>query len=77
MDREPLAIIQEIIAEEMDISPQEVREDMNLKEDLEMDETSITQLLMACEAEFGVEYELQDMCQIQTVADVVNSVTEW
>ena len=77
MDREPLAIIQEIIAEEMDISPQEDREDMNLKEDLEMDETSITQLLMACEAEFGVEYELQDMWQIKTVEDVVNSVTEW
>ena len=77
MDREPLAIIQEIIAEEMDISPQEVREDMNLKEDLEMDETSITQLLMACEAEFGVEYGLQDMWQIKTVEDVVNSVTEW
>ena len=60
MSRDELSIIQEIIAEEMDLNPQDITEEMTLDEDLDMDQNSILQVLMACEVEFNVEYEQED-----------------
>ena len=37
MSRDELSIIQEIIAEEMDLNPQDITEEMTLDEDLDMD----------------------------------------
>ena len=77
MSREELSIIQEIIAEEMDLNPQDITEEMTLDEDLDMDQNSILQVLMACEVEFNVEYEQEDIRQIKTVEDILKSLAEW
>ena len=77
MSRDELSVIQEIIAEEMEISPSEITEEMSLEDDLEMDSTNILQVLMACEVEFNVEYEPEDIRQIKTVEDILKSLSEW
>ena len=77
MSRDELSIIQEIIAEEMDMNPQDISEEMSLEEDLDMDQNSILQVLMACEVEFNVEYEQEDIRQIKTVEDILKSLAEW
>ena len=48
-ERKPFDIICEIIAEEMDINPQDITEEMSFDEDLDMDRNSIMQVLVACE----------------------------
>ena len=77
MSRDELSIIQEIIAEEMDLNPQDITEEMTLDEDLDMDQNSILQVLMACEVEFNVEYEQEDIRQSKTVEDILKSLAEW
>ena len=77
MSRDELSIIQEIIAEEMDLNPQDISEEMSMEEDLDMDQNSILQVLMACEVEFNVEYEQEDIRQIKTVEDILKSLAEW
>ena len=77
MSQDELSIIQEIIAEEMEINPGDITEEMSLEEDLEMDSNSILQVLMACEVEFNVQYDPEDIRQIKTVEDIVKSLSEW
>ncbi len=77
MSTDELSIVRQIIAEEMEINPEDITEEMSLEEDLEMDSTSILQVLMACEVEFNVEYDPEDIRQIKTVEDIIKSLSEW
>ncbi|MCI8633276.1 MAG: acyl carrier protein [Lachnospiraceae bacterium] len=77
MSTDELSIVRQIIAEEMEINPEDITEEMSLEEDLEMDSTSILQVLMACEVEFNVEYDPEDIRQIKTVEDILKSLSEW
>ena len=76
-ERSPLEIISEIIAEEADINPEDITEETSLDEDLELDKNSIMQILVACEVEFGIEYEQADFDDIRSVADILRSLEEW
>ena len=38
---------------------------------------SIMQILVACEVEFGIEYEQADFDDIRSVADILRSLEEW
>ena len=76
-ERSPLEIISEIIAEEADMNPSEITEETSLDEDLELDKNSIMQILVACEVEFGIEYEQADFEDIRSVADILRSLEEW
>ena len=76
-ERKPFDIICEIIAEEMDINPQDITEEMYFDEDLDMDRNSIMQVLVACEMEFGIDYEQADFEDIRTVGDILKSLEEW
>ena len=77
MSTDELSIVRQIIAEEMEINPEDITEEMSLEEDLEMDSTSILQVLMACEVEFNVEYDPEDIRQIKRVEDILKSLSEW
>ena len=77
MSTDELSIVRQIIAEEMEINPEDITEEMSLEEDLEMDSTSILQVLMACEVEFNVEYDPEDIRQIKTVEDIIKSLSKW
>ena len=76
-EKDPLSIIREIIAEEMDIDPSEITEESSFDEDLEMDKNSIWQVLTACEMEFGIDYDQQDFEDIRSVSDVLRSLDEY
>ena len=76
-ERSPLEIISEIIAEEADINPADITEVTSLDDDLELDKNSIMQILVACEVEFGIEYEQADFDDIRSVADILRSLEEW
>ena len=76
-ERKPFDIICEIISEEMDINPQDITEEMSFDEDLDMDRNSIMQVLVACEMEFGIDYEQADFEDIRTVGDILKSLEEW
>ena len=75
-ERSPLEIISEIIAEEADINPADITEETSLDDDLELDKNSIMQILVACEVEFGIEYEQADFDDIRSVADILRSLEE-
>jgi len=75
-EKEQLKLVQEIIAEETDKNPSEIRPEMNFVKDLEMDNNSIQQVLIACEVEFGVEYSTEDYRDIQTVQHLLNSLKD-
>ncbi|MBO6158402.1 MAG: acyl carrier protein [Firmicutes bacterium] len=75
--QDPMRIIREIIAEEMDIDPSEITEESSFDEDLEMDKNSIIQVLTAIEMEFGIEYDSSDFSDIRSVADVLRSLDEY
>ena len=77
MSTDELSIVRQIIAEEMEINPEDITEEMSLEEDLEMDSTSILQVLMACEVEFNVEYDPEDIRQIKKVEDILKILSEW
>lgn len=70
-------MIRTILAEETDMNPDDIKPEMTLGHDLDMDRNSIEQVLVACEVEFGVQYEPEDAADIQTVQDLINSVSEW
>ena len=76
-ERSPLEIISEIFAEEADINPADITEETSLDDDLELDKNSIMQILVACEVEFGIEYEQADFDDIRSVADILRSLEEW
>lgn len=66
-----------IIAEEMDVNPSDLTEETTLADDLDMNRDNIRQVLIACEVEFGVEYEAQDYEDIRTVGDILASLNVW
>ena len=68
--------LKQIIAEEMDISPEEINEEQSLRDDLEMDKISILQVIMALEVDFGIELEPEDIEQIRTVGDALSYIRD-
>ena len=75
--KQQLELIKMIIAEEMDLNPSDINEEMSLEQDLDMDANAIEQVLAACEVEFDVTYELEDYEDIKTVGDILASLGEW
>lgn len=76
-DEQVLEKIKMILSEETDTNPEDIKEETTLADGLDMDRNSIQQVLVACEVEFGVTYEVQDADDIKTVGDLVRSVTDW
>ncbi len=71
-----LAKLKWIIAEEMDMDPEDINEEQSLREDLEMDKLNILQVMMALEVDFGIELEMEDIEQIRTVGDALSFIVE-
>ena len=73
---EPFDVLKMIISEEMDIDPEEIKPEASFKEDLEMDQISFLQVLMALEVEFDLELDPTDIEQIKTVGDALAYISE-
>ena len=67
--------LKQIIAEEMDIDPEEINEEQSLRDDLEMDQISILQVMMAMEVDFDIELDPTDIEQIKTVGDCLSYIS--
>lgn len=76
-NKKNLELICTIIAEEMDINPSDIDVDTTLADDLDMSRDNIRQVLIACEVEFGVEYDSQDYEDIRSVGDILASLNVW
>lgn len=60
-----------IIAEQLSVDEDQIKETSNFKEDLGADSLDLFELVMALEEEFGVEIPSEDLESIATVNDVI------
>lgn len=65
-----------IIAEQLGIKVEEVKEDASFIEDLGADSLDTVELVMALEEEFGIEIPDEDAEKITTVSDAVKYIEE-
>ena len=68
--------VKEVVVEQLNVSPDEVKEDSKFVEDLGADSLDVVELVMALEEKFGIEIPDEDAEKIQTVADAVKYIEE-
>lgn len=66
--------VQSIIAEELGINPNLIKEDTNLKKDLDADSLDAVEIIMALEDEFEIELPDEEIEGIETVTDLMNLI---
>jgi len=66
--------IKEVVAEQLDVSVDEIKEDSKFVEDLGADSLDVVELVMALEEEFGIEIPDEDAEKIQTVKDALDYI---
>jgi len=66
--------IKEVVAEQLDVSIDEIKEDSKFVEDLGADSLDVVELVMALEEEFGIEIPDEDAEKIQTVKDALEYI---
>jgi acyl carrier protein len=64
--------IREVIAEQLDVNPDEITEDTNLQDDLGADSLDIVELVMAFESEYDIELPTEERENIATVKDIMD-----
>ena len=64
--------IREILAEQLNIDPEDVVESASFRDDLGVDSLDLFALLMDLEEEYGFEVPAEDMDGLQTVGDVID-----
>ncbi|MDC6273614.1 acyl carrier protein [Lacticaseibacillus paracasei] len=73
-NEEVLPKVQSIIADQLDKKPEEVQLTTNFKNDLDADSLDIFEIINEIEDEFDVKIDTDE--SIETVADLVNFITE-
>lgn len=64
--------IKKIIAEQLNIDEDSIKEDSNFKDDLGADSLDLFNLVMAFEDEYGVEIPSEDLEKITMVSAIIN-----
>jgi acyl carrier protein len=64
----------EVVIEQLDCDPAEVKEDSKFIEDLGADSLDVVELVMALEEKFDIEIPDEDAEKILTVADAINYI---
>ncbi len=67
--------IQEIIAEQLNMDPSEIRPESTFKDDLGADSLDLFELVMALEDEYSVEIPSEDLENITTVQAIMDYLT--
>ena len=65
-----------IISSHLGIEQSEIKTGSHLKEDLDADQLSIADLLVAVEKEFDISLDQNQTAQIVTVGDILNLITD-
>lgn len=63
--------VKEIIAEQLEVNPEQVTPDASFTDDLGADSLDLVELVMAFEEEFGAEIPDEDAEKLKTVKDVI------
>ena len=66
--------VKEVIVEQLNVSPEEVKPEANFVEDLGADSLDVVEMIMALEERFGIEIPDNEAENIKTVQDVVNYI---
>lgn len=66
--------IKEVVVEQLDCNPAEVKEDSRFAEDLGADSLDVVELVMALEEKFDIEIPDEDAEKIKTVADAIKYI---
>ena len=66
--------VKEVVIEQLDCDPAEVKEDSKFIEDLGADSLDVVELVMALEEKFDIEIPDEDAEKILTVADAIKYV---
>ena len=63
--------VRDIIADQLDVKPEDVTMEASFKDDLDTDSLDLVELIMAFEDEFGGEISDEQSKEMATVGDVV------
>ena len=63
--------VKEIIASELGVEEEKIRENSSFKEDLGADSLDLFQMVMSIEDEYGIEIPTEDLEKMKTVGDIV------
>jgi len=66
--------VKEVVVEQLDCNPDEVKEDSKFIEDLGADSLDVVELVMALEEEFDIEIPDEDAEKILTVKDAIDYI---
>ena len=66
--------MKEIIAEQLSVDESEIALETSFKDDLGADSLDLFELVMALEEEYDVEIPSDDLTELNTVEDVINSL---
>ncbi|NPA55121.1 MAG: acyl carrier protein [Epsilonproteobacteria bacterium] len=66
--------VKEVIVEQLNVNPDEVKLESNFVEDLGADSLDVVELVMALEEKFEIEIPDSEAEKIQTVKDVVEYI---
>ncbi len=66
--------VKEVVVEQLDCDPAEVKEDSRFVEDLGADSLDVVELVMALEEKFDIEIPDEDAEKILTVADAIKYI---
>jgi len=68
--------VRDVVVEQLNVSPDEVKEDSKFVEDLGADSLDVVELVMALEEEFDLEIPDDKAEGISTVADAIKFIEE-
>jgi len=68
--------VKEVVVEQLNVSPDEIKEDSKFVEDLGADSLDVVELVMALEEKFDIEIPDADAEKIATVGDAIKYVED-
>ncbi len=68
--------VKEVVVEQLDCNPDEVKEDSKFIENLGADSLDVVELVMALEEKFDIEIPDEDAEGIQTVGDAIKYIED-
>ena len=66
--------VKEVVVEQLNVNPEEVKEDSKFVEDLGADSLDVVELVMALEEKFDIEIPDSDAENIVTVGDAIKYI---
>ncbi|MFA6684759.1 MAG: acyl carrier protein [Arcobacteraceae bacterium] len=68
--------VKEVVVEQLDCNPDEVKAESKFIEDLGADSLDVVELVMALEERFGIEIPDEDAEKIMTVGDAIKYIED-